>query len=68
MFTLHEFRAGQYSVPLCCGDEIPECCFTCVYLLSNETGGSICCDSVHYFCGYSWPDKLTQTVPPCLSD
>jgi hypothetical protein len=67
MINLHEFRARQYSVPLSCGDELPECCFACVYLLSDETDACLC-DSGYYFCGYSWPDKLTQTVPPCLLD
>jgi hypothetical protein len=67
MINLHEFRAGQYSVPFSCGDELPECCFACVYLLSDATNACLC-GSQFYFCGYSWPDKLTQTVPPCLLD
>ena len=67
MINLHEFRAGLYSVPFSCGDELPECCFACVYLLSDATDACLC-DSQFYFCGYSWPDKLTQTVPPCLLD
>jgi hypothetical protein len=67
MINLHEFRAAQYSVPFSCGDELPECCFACVYLLSDATDACLC-DSGFYFCGYSWPDKLTQTVPPCLLD
>jgi hypothetical protein len=68
MINLHEFRAGQYSVPLCCGDELPECCFACVYLLADETEGCFCDAKSYYFCGYAWPDKLTRTVPPCLQD
>ena len=67
MINLDEFRAGLYSVPLSCGDELPESCFACVYLLSQETDACLC-DSGFYFCAYSWPDKLTQTVPPCLLD
>jgi hypothetical protein len=67
MLHLNEFRAGQCSVPLSCGDELPECCFVCVYLLCDGTKACLC-DSQFYFCGYSWPDKLTQTVPPCLLD
>ena len=67
MINLDEFRAGQYSVPFSCGDELPECCFACVYLLAHETDACLC-DSQLYFCAYSWPDKLTQTVPPCLLD
>ncbi len=68
MINLHEFRAGQYSVPFCCGDELPECCFACVYLLSTESEGCLCDSGFNYFCGYSWPDKLTDTIPPCLLD
>ncbi|MBM4302323.1 MAG: hypothetical protein FJ121_12510 [Deltaproteobacteria bacterium] len=67
MINLHEFRAGQYSVHGSCGDELPECCFTCVYLLYDETDACLC-DSRTIFCGYAWPDKLTHTVPPCLLD
>jgi hypothetical protein len=68
MINLHEFRAGQYSVPFSCGDELPECCFACVYLLYDETDACLCGSQFNYFCGYSWPDKLTNTVPPCLLD
>jgi hypothetical protein len=66
MVNLDEFRSGKYSVPLCCGDEIPEGCFTCVYLLYNEGEACLCDSQYYYFCGYAWPDKLTHTVPPCL--
>jgi hypothetical protein len=41
MVNLHEFRAGQYSVPFSCGDELPECCFACVYLLYDERDGGL---------------------------
>jgi hypothetical protein len=68
MINLHEFRAGQYSVPFSCGDELPEFCFACVYLLYDDTGACLCGSRFNYFCGYAWPDKLTQTVPPCLLD
>ncbi len=68
MINLNEFRAGQYSVPSCCGDELPECCFACVYLLSHETDACLCASQFSYFCAYSWPDKLTDAVPPCLLD
>ena len=50
MINLHEFRAGQYSVPFSCGDELPECCFMCVYLLAHETDACLC-ESQLYFCG-----------------
>jgi hypothetical protein len=66
MFNLAEFRAGLYSLAGSSGDELPECCFRCVYLLADEA--TVChCDSFYYFCAYSWPDKLTQILPPCLS-
>ncbi len=63
MINLHEFRAGQYSVPFSCGDELPECCFTCVYLLYDDTGACLCGSRFNYFCGYAWPDKLTHDRP-----
>jgi hypothetical protein len=33
----------------------------------KETDACLC-DSGLYFWAYSWPGKLTQTVPPCLMD
>jgi hypothetical protein len=67
MFVLEEFRAGQYGLPFSCGDELPECCCRCIYLLYE--GGAACfCEGSYYYCGYTWPDKLTQTVPPCLEE
>ena len=68
MINLHEFRAGQGSVPFSCGDELPERCFACVYLLYDDTDACLCDSRFNYFCGYAWPDKLTHTVPPCLLD
>jgi hypothetical protein len=66
MFDLAQFRAGLYSVAGSAQDEMPECCFSCVYLAADEA--SVCfCESFYYFCAYSWPDKLTSTIPPCLS-
>jgi hypothetical protein len=67
MINLDEFRCGVYSVPFCCGDEIPECCFSCVYLLYDQTDACLCDSQFSYFCAYAWPDKLTQTEPPCLA-
>ena len=55
-------------MPLSCGDELPECCFTCVYLLYDARGACLCDSGSSYFCAYAWPDKLTHTVPPCLKD
>jgi len=42
MINLQEFRTGQYSVHFSCGDELPECCFACVYLLYDETDACLC--------------------------
>jgi hypothetical protein len=67
MINLPEFRAGLFSLPRSCGDELPGCCDSCVYLLQDEA--TVCfCDATYYFCAYSWPDKLTQTIPPCLQE
>ncbi|MDD2903425.1 MAG: hypothetical protein PHU44_13430 [Syntrophales bacterium] len=67
MPDLAAFRAGEFSLPYASKDELPPECFTCVYLLIEE--GTVCfCESFYYYCAYSWPDKLTRTVPPCLQD
>ncbi len=67
MFDPAEFRSGVYSLPCSSWDELPACCVNCVYLLHDEATACLC-DSFYYFCAYSWPDKLTQTLPPCLQD
>lgn len=66
MFILAEFRAGQYGVPFSDADELPAGCFRCVYLLHEESPVCFCDAPFYYYCGYAWPDKLTQTAPPCL--
>jgi hypothetical protein len=67
MFDLAEFRAGGFSVPYSSQDELPPCCFACEYLLVEET--TVCfCASFYYFCGFNWPDKLTQSLPLCLKE
>jgi hypothetical protein len=65
MVTLEEFRTGQYSIPAEDADDVPSCCFTCVYLMHKEFSVG-CRDNFYYFCAYYWPDKLTQTKPCCL--
>jgi hypothetical protein len=67
MISLEDFRTGKFCLPFSCADEIPECCFACVYLLYGETDVSMGDAPYFYFCGYTWPDKLTQTIPPCLA-
>ena len=68
MFILDEFRAGQYGVPFSDGDEMPRFCDRCVYLMYQESDGCFCGSPFYYYCAYSWPDKLTHTVPPCLEE
>ena len=55
MINPDEFHPGQFSVPFCCGDEIPDCCFACVYLLYEATDACLCDSQFSYFCGYAWP-------------
>jgi hypothetical protein len=68
MFNLDEFRAGLYGMPFSCVEELPEMCFSCVYLCHEGSAGCFCDSPFYYFCAYSWPDKLTRTVPPCLNE
>jgi hypothetical protein len=68
MVNLDEFRTGQFRVPFACADELPPCCFRCLYLLHEESLVCFCDAPFYYFCAYSWPDRLTQTVPPCLQE
>ena len=68
MFKLEEFRAGLYGHSYGGPDELPEVCFSCVYLCHQESPGCFCDSPFFYFCAYSWPDKLTDTVPPCLGE
>ncbi|MDP3181450.1 MAG: hypothetical protein Q8M54_01375, partial [Desulfobaccales bacterium] len=64
--NLEEFRVGQYGLPFSGADELPACCFNCVYLCHEESTVCFCDSPFYYYCCYSWPDKLTDTVPPCL--
>ncbi len=67
MILLHEFRAGQVSVPFGLADELPPCCFQCPYLMAEENPVCYCEQPFYYYCIYSWPDRLTQVTPPCLA-
>jgi len=64
---LAEFLAGGYSLPAADADELPECCFRCIYLQAKGFSVALS-DTSYYFCAYFWPDKLTHTVPPCLEE
>ena len=66
MVNLEDFRAGSFGVPFSCADELPECCCRCWYLAYEELQVCFCEAPFYYYCCYSWPDKLTQTMPPCL--
>lgn len=68
IFNLEEFRAGSYGVPFSCAEELPACCFQCWYLIHEESQVCYCEAPFYYYCCYSWPDKLTQTIPPCLEE
>jgi hypothetical protein len=68
MFTLEGFRAGLFGLPFACLDELPACCGRCVYLCHEETAVCYCETPFYYYCAYSWPDKLTTSVPPCLAE
>ncbi|MCL6620754.1 MAG: hypothetical protein K6T55_01520 [Syntrophobacterales bacterium] len=61
-----EFRHLSVSLPGVDQDEVPEVCCTCPYLASKWfSSGSE--DQVYLFCAYAWPDRLTDTPPPCLA-
>lgn len=67
MIRLDEFRAGGLSIPSIDGDDLPSCCFACPYL--SHKGFSTAADDIFYYCCvYSWPEKISQTIPPCLQD
>ena len=67
MIRADDFRPGDVSVPGIDADDLPDCCFRCAYLLTKEF--SVSSDGqFYYFCAYNWPDKITQTVPPCLGE
>ena len=58
---------GDISLPADDADDLPECCWRCVYLLHKEFSVSYVDGQVFLFCAYSWPDKLTDITPPCLT-
>jgi len=67
MFRLEEFRAGSYKIPFSWTDELPPCCFQCVYLLSDESPVCFCDAPFYYFCAYTWADNANNPPPPCLT-
>lgn len=63
MSTIAEFRTGQCSIPVTDLDDIPACCFRCVFLLYKEF--SVGDGLYYYYCGYHLQDNLTQNAPAC---
>jgi len=68
MFNLNEFRAGQYRLSFAGSEDLPDCCFRCVYLCHEESSVCFCDSPFYYYCCYSWPDKLLHATPPCLEE
>lgn len=66
MILADDFRMGDISIPGTDADDLPDYCFRCVYLLTKEFSVSYADGLFYYFCAYNWPDKITDTVPPCL--
>lgn len=66
MIDLIDFRRGQPGVPFACADELPACCFDCIYLQYEESLVCFGDAPFYYYCRYKWPDKLQQAVSPCL--
>lgn len=65
---MDEFRSGQCGLPFACADDLPDCCRACVYLIYEESTVCFCDAPFYYYCSYSYPDKITRTVPPCLKE
>ncbi len=61
-----DFRRLGVSLPEVDLDEVPEICFACPYLAGKWfSGGSA--NQAYLFCAYTWPDRLTEALPPCLA-
>ena len=67
MIPADDFRTGLLSIPHIDGDDLPSCCFRCVYLVTKEFSVSYQDGAFYYHCAYSLPDRLNQSVPPCLT-
>ncbi len=68
MVNLEIFRTGQVSIPAPDADDVPSCCFDCVYLQHKDFSVSSGGDLFYYYCSFCLPDKLTQTPPRCLEN
>jgi hypothetical protein len=66
MLNPEEFRTGQFGLPFAEAEKLLKCCRRCVYLRLEESPVCFCDAPFYYYCGYSWPEKLTAVVPPCL--
>ena len=66
MITLEEFLTGQLSLPATEADDLPSCCFTCVYLSYKEFSANPGDGLFYYYCCYSLSEGTNPTVPVCL--
>lgn len=63
MLSLAEFRTGLVSLPLTEADEVPACCFTCLYLQSKEFSTSE--GAAYLYCSYNNASWNSPADPPC---
>ena len=68
MLSYTEFRTGSLSLPATEADEVPPGCFSCLYLSYKEFSMNEAEGLYYYFCAYALPGRLSQEIPPCLSD
>jgi hypothetical protein len=68
MVSLEEFRTGSLSLPSTEADEVPPGCFTCPFLAYKEFSMNEAEGLYYYFCAYYTPGRLSQEVPPCLTE
>ncbi|MBW1991181.1 MAG: hypothetical protein JRI59_03455 [Deltaproteobacteria bacterium] len=67
MLRTDDFRRGDVSLPSLDADDLPECCWRCVYLMTKDFSVNYADSLFYYCCAYNWPDKLTDVPPPCLT-
>ena len=66
MITLEEFLTGQLSLPATEADDLPSCCFTCVYLSYKEFSANPGDGLFYYFCSYNLAERINETQPACF--
>ena len=65
MTLIDEFRTGEVSLPSAEADDIPSCCFTCVYLLYKEFSVGEGDGLFYYYCAYNLAERINQALPAC---